>query len=201
MGERNARHTFMPHALVFPGGAVDAGDGRLKCPLPLDLHCEAKLLVTPRGARPQALGLAAIRETFEETGLRLASPGKGGLITRSPAWKGFAADSLVPALNALRFSARAITPPGLPRRFDTRFFAASASALADDPDDLSKASGELVNLRWIKVEDVLNSDAPGVTRRGLEHAIAHFQAQRAGDPRPDIPFVRGTVRRRIHEWI
>ena len=201
MGERHAAHAFMPHALVFPGGAVDACDTRLACPIPLDPASEEKLLITPRGAKPKALALAAIRETFEETGLRLGSAGAGRMNTRSPIWQKFIEGQYTPAIDQLIFAARAITPPGLPRRYDTRFFAASAEALSNDPDDLSRASGELLNLRWIDVDEVLSSTAPAVTRRGLSHALAHFKAHIGRDSRPPVPFVRGTVERRIHEQI
>ena len=36
MGKRSAAHKFMPNKCVFPGGRVDAGDGRLRPPH--DLH-------------------------------------------------------------------------------------------------------------------------------------------------------------------
>ena len=32
LGVRNARHVFMPHRYVFPGGRVDAGDARVPAP-------------------------------------------------------------------------------------------------------------------------------------------------------------------------
>ena len=67
------RHVFMPGKFVFPGGRVDATDsndagGRSRC-IRYDMR---RLLVdtklrTETDAR--ALALAAIRETFEETGL------------------------------------------------------------------------------------------------------------------------------------
>ncbi len=73
MGQRHANHKFMPNKFVFPGGRVDPADSRIR-PVE-DLRPEvARLLLsrmrgTPSENRARALALAAIRETFEETGL------------------------------------------------------------------------------------------------------------------------------------
>jgi 8-oxo-dGTP pyrophosphatase MutT (NUDIX family) len=55
MGQRSARHRFMPRALVFPGGRVDAEDRAHAAPTV--------------GGLPPAFCAAALRETEEETGL------------------------------------------------------------------------------------------------------------------------------------
>jgi len=68
MGKRSGRHSFMPDKYVFPGGRVDPGDGRI--PAITELHersAEQLAIGTRRKAR--AFALAAVRETFEETGL------------------------------------------------------------------------------------------------------------------------------------
>jgi 8-oxo-dGTP pyrophosphatase MutT (NUDIX family) len=60
MGQRSARHRFMPRALVFPGGRLDRGD-----------HAAAAPSV---GGLAPGFAAAALRETEEETGLA-AQPG------------------------------------------------------------------------------------------------------------------------------
>jgi len=55
MGQRSAQHRFMPRALVFPGGRVDARDRSAPAPLVPGL--------------PAGFAATALRETREETGL------------------------------------------------------------------------------------------------------------------------------------
>src|SRR3981081_2561687 len=59
---------FNSGALVFPGGAVDAGDH--------DIAGKPELYAGGEELQAQALGfrIAAIRETFEESGILLAKP-------------------------------------------------------------------------------------------------------------------------------
>src|SRR5260370_6885145 len=76
MGCRDAKHAFMPNRYVFPGGRVDKADAHLPIATPLDRHVKARLLKPATAQRAQALGVAAVRETFEETGLILANPPK-----------------------------------------------------------------------------------------------------------------------------
>ncbi len=74
-------------------------------------------------ARARGLALAAVRETFEETGILIGERGAAPR-TRSPAWMKFFAHGIAPRLDTLTFIARAITPPNRTRRFDARFFMA-----------------------------------------------------------------------------
>src|SRR6185312_815332 len=73
MGQRHGNMAFMANKYVFPGGRIDAGDMRI--PVAADLRPEvmarASLGVSPGRAR--GLALAAIRETFEETGILLGA--------------------------------------------------------------------------------------------------------------------------------
>src|SRR5216684_3737927 len=69
MGCRDAKHAFMPNRYVFPGGRVDKADAHVPIATPLDRHVKARLLKAATAQRAQALGVAAVRETFEETGL------------------------------------------------------------------------------------------------------------------------------------
>ena len=72
MGKRHAGHRFMPGKFVFPGGRVEPEDRRMCVAGALDPIVEEKLNTRVRRPSPgfaRALALAAIRETFEETGL------------------------------------------------------------------------------------------------------------------------------------
>ena len=142
---RTAELEFAPGAWVFPGGSVDARDADPGIgwagPAPADFA--ARLDVPADRAR--ALVCAAVRETFEESGVLLAGPSpdglvRAGLVDNSAA---LAADrhalltgaaslgevlgrrGLVLRADLLTPWARWITPEASPRRFDTWFFAAA----------------------------------------------------------------------------
>lgn len=193
MGQRGGGARFMPSKVVFPGGRLDPADLDLAEALSLDLEdprldraLEADRetgadLAPPLDAGPPpprlgaALALAAIRETFEETGLRLAheDAAPAALAEAGESWPAFGAR---PTLETLGFFYRAITPPSQPIRFDARLFVASATDLIDDPDDLSRASGELSRLAWTPLEAAAELDLPFVTHL----AVAELQAIAAG---------------------
>ena len=74
LGRRHASHKFLPGRFVFPGGRVERDDARLPFATPLNPEVEARLLKRvnrPTPAKARAFALAAIRETFEETGLMI----------------------------------------------------------------------------------------------------------------------------------
>ena len=119
---------------------MDAEDQHVSLPASLGEPCRGRLLTRNTGSSPDALAAAAIRELWEETGLRL---GRQADWTVPEGWSDFAAGGVAPDASALRFFFRALTPPGRPRRFDARFFLADASALATDPDDFTDADDEL----------------------------------------------------------
>src|SRR4051794_18484273 len=76
MGRRHAGHKFMPGKFVFPGGRIEPGDRRMVATGALHPRIEDRLLARvqrPTSQRARALALAAIRETFEETGLLLGT--------------------------------------------------------------------------------------------------------------------------------
>ena len=58
--------------------------------------------------------------------------------TRAATWRRFFSYGVSPRLEALDFVARAITPPGRPRRFDARFFMADASEIAAELDPVER---------------------------------------------------------------
>ncbi|MEM9795272.1 MAG: NUDIX hydrolase [Pseudomonadota bacterium] len=175
MGQRGARAVFMPSKYVFPGGAVDPGDGDVPLAGQVDAATR-KSLMTPSGPSPEAIVTAALRELAEETGQRLAAPGDG-----CP-WRGF--EGLRPDPRPLHFIFRAITPPGRPRRFDARFFLAEAEALSSDPDDFSHAEDELSHLHWVPLAEARTLDMPFVT----EVVLAEVAAIIEDGPPKGIPF-------------
>lgn len=148
LGKRSARHVFMPQRYVFPGGRVDPGDSRVPCPVPLKPDVEARLLTSATAARARALAMAAVRETFEETGLLLGVRHTTPLRTRSASWQAFYASGLAPALDKLFYFGRAITPPRVVRRFDARFFLTDARHMHGE----LRGNGELVDLQWLDIE-------------------------------------------------
>src|SRR6516162_5954401 len=74
--------------------------------------------------KPAAFALAAVRETYEETGIMLGVPATRRLPVLTGPWQAFARAGIAPDLSAIHFVARAITPPRRPLRFDSRFFTA-----------------------------------------------------------------------------
>ncbi len=190
MGVRGSGARFMPGRRVFPGGALDAADRQMSASNALPALCHARLqkaTPTPEIALP--LALAAIRETFEETGLALgASPARPPSTACIPegSWTEFHELGLEPGLDRLRFVFRAITPRRYPVRFDARFFLAPVEAVAGDPDDLSRASGELHDLRWIGIGEALGLDElPFITGIVLREIQAGLQS--GAEDRP-VPF-------------
>src|ERR1700732_5581736 len=76
LGKRHHGHKFMPGKFVFPGGRVEPADKRMPTARPLDRHAEQRLMRAvkrPSPVKARALALAAIRETYEETGLLLGA--------------------------------------------------------------------------------------------------------------------------------
>ena len=63
--------------------------------------------------------------------------------------------------------ARAITPPGRVRRFDTRFFTADASAIAHRVEGVIHADAELVELVWVEIGSKPLADLHAMTKNVL----------------------------------
>lgn len=137
MVKRHHQIDFVAGALVFPGGKASQGDFDAG----LQAHCD--------GARDwseemRALGAAAIREAFEESGILFArEEGKNELISsdRVEALAHYReklekkevslldllqTEKLRLACDQLAHFAHWITPRNMPKRFDTHFFLAVA---------------------------------------------------------------------------
>jgi hypothetical protein len=82
-------------------------------------------------------------------------------------WKPFAEAGLLPDPSGLFLIARAITPPGRVRRFDTRFFTADASAIAHRVEGVIHAEAELVELAWVEIGSSPLADLHAMTRNVL----------------------------------
>jgi len=195
LGRRHGSLVFMPGKLVFPGGSVETTDHRIPFAAELPDALEMKL-VTGRPmtthARARALVAAAIREACEETGLCLGSKPSHPLTPAQTAalsggWKPFANAGLLPDPSQLYLIARAITPPGRIRRFDTRFFTADISAIAHTVSGVICADAELVETIWIELGLPPRPDIHSMTQIVLHELNARL-AMGPLTHRVDVPF-------------
>jgi glyoxylase-like metal-dependent hydrolase (beta-lactamase superfamily II)/8-oxo-dGTP pyrophosphatase MutT (NUDIX family) len=160
-------------AVVFPGGVLDARDSDAH------MHCVggddaafSQLMNLPAGGLDYAV--AAVRETFEEVGLLLARAGADAgadadadadldLAALQP-WRRRLNQGEVSAaefcrhnnvrfdVSSLAYFSHWLTPPGAPKRFDTRFFAALAPTGQVAQADLTEA----VELMWLTPTQALD---------------------------------------------
>jgi 8-oxo-dGTP pyrophosphatase MutT (NUDIX family) len=171
LGRRHRGHRFMPGKFVFPGGRIEPSDKQMAVAAGLHDRHVARLMQKmkrPSPLKAAAFALAAVRETYEETGLMIGVPQAGDVPAPSGAWEAFAKAKIAPDLSAIHFMARAITPPGRPLRFDSRFFAADASAVARRDDGFVGPDKELVELVWLPIDEARQLDMPGITAVALE---------------------------------
>lgn len=198
MGRRHHGHAFMPGRFVFPGGRTDPADGRIAVAADLNPAEEVRLIgegVRATPARAKAIALSAIRETYEEAGLLIGN--MASFRTRSPHWQEFVEQSVKPALDGLRYIARAITPPGRVRRYDTRFFAVwreyVAVELADTP------TSELEEIAWLPIREAKALDVAAITWTVLDELERRLAMDPALSPGAPVPFyaMRGGRFKRI----
>lgn len=148
MGTRHAKHRFMPSVLVFPGGRVDRGDHRVKALSELRPETLALLAHRAPPSLARALGVAAIRELHEETGLLLGE---------------LRGEKLFAELGALDYLCRAVTPASRSMRFNARFLLAPAEATRGEIG----GSGELEKLGWYPLSAALGAQLADITRKIL----------------------------------
>ncbi|SDH42520.1 NUDIX domain-containing protein [Variovorax sp. OV700] len=190
-------------ASVFPGGVVDTHDRslHLMCKGLDDAAASTRLGLPDGGLDYYA---AAVRECFEEAGILFAGDSEDRLVEldqlpagrleamRHAAQQG--TDALLAmcdaqgwrlAMDRLAYFSHWLTPPGMPRRFDTRFFIA-----AMPPAQNVKPDGrEIVEHMWLKPAEAVETrrglKLMNVTRRTLEqlarfdsadHCMAHARA-------------------------
>jgi 8-oxo-dGTP pyrophosphatase MutT (NUDIX family) len=178
VGKRHDKVVFMPGKFVFPGGRVDKDDHRVPVAAPMPRELEANLFKgSPKtsASRAKSLAIAAIREACEETGLCLGRKVQDNTEGKAPRlegalkgpWAPFGEAGLLPDPSGLFLIARAITPPGRIKRFDTRFFTADASAIAHRVDGVVHADAELVELVWVEIGSKPLADLHQMTRNVL----------------------------------
>jgi 8-oxo-dGTP pyrophosphatase MutT (NUDIX family) len=190
MGRRAPGHVFMAAKWVFPGGRIERADFAAASANELPAAETARLTREVPVRRARALALAAVRETFEETGLLLAEPAPSASVAGP--WREFRALGALPDLAALSYVARAITPPGRTRRFDARFFMTDARALLHP--EPTAGSGELDEIAWLPLADTRTLDLPAITRFVLGEV-----AERLAHPDRPLPYVRMVRGRHVVE--
>lgn len=172
MVRRSLQASFMPGAYVFPGGAVDAGDGSMAHAAAIDepiAQLEQRIgAVTQVGGQALAYAVAALRECFEECGLWLGAadhhaPAAGWAALRARLHAGETMAALVTdaggplATSSLQPWSHWVTPVGMPKRFDTLFFVARAPAGQVPEVD----AGETTTLAWVHPPAALAAQADG----------------------------------------
>ncbi len=147
-------------AAVFPGGGVDAADAQAHahCLGLDDAQASSRLGVASGGL---SYWVAAVREAFEEAGLlRVNQPfdatalhpwrerlqNGSATLAQLCSEQGFQLD-----LRGLHYYSHWLTPPGAPKRFDTRFFATLAPMNQAAHADMREA----VEQMWITPQDAL----------------------------------------------
>ena len=203
---RPSTMAFAPDVHVFPGGRVDDADADPSLAA-RSAVAAADAAVALGGDLPPTAALAAfmaaIRESFEEAGVLLADVGiagsdvagriaaaRAGLLAGTTTLAGVATgldlwlrtDLLVPL-------SRWVTPPTMPRRFDTRFFAAALPEAAEP----TFATDEIVAHEWLRPSDALAAMASGrlamwlptsTTLQSLERAASIDEIDRRMRPGP-----------------
>ncbi|MDQ0468693.1 NUDIX hydrolase [Labrys wisconsinensis] len=178
MGRRHDGHKFMPGFMVFPGGRAEPSDRVMRAYGTLPPHTERNVMARAGrtgAAKARALALCAIRETAEETGILFGAGDCGAPSAPSPAWRPFAEHAVYPSLEALYFVARAITPPWLPRRFDTRFFAADAAGVAHRLEGVVSAESELVEIGWFTFAEASRGHVAEITQVILDEVATRLE--------------------------
>jgi 8-oxo-dGTP pyrophosphatase MutT (NUDIX family) len=193
MLRRHEKSSFVPNAWVFPGGIVEPVDRELGGDSLLD-----------------AMRIAAIRETFEETGVWLGEALDdietkrrellAGKLSFRELFTGIDLERLV-------WTSRWITPLGIPKRFDTWFFLAKVTR-----DLVATAEeNEAAEVAWISPEAALTAHEAGTmqmvlpTVKNLEALIgfpnveALLEARRDAviEPIQPVLVVEGTSRRLV----
>ena len=189
MGKRRNDQVFMPGKFVFPGGRVDKNDKLVESLDELADDEVTKLLHDMKGhaspARARALAIAAVREVFEETGFIIGQQPPEPRSIDIEGWKEFSSFGFLPQLSRLCFFARAITPPGRPRRYDTRFFCIPASHVGLDTGQRDE---ELSEIGWYTLDECGQLDLPPITRVVLEDLNDQLAAGPLGPSRKAVPY-------------
>lgn len=202
LGRRHTRHRFMPGKFVFPGGRIEPTDRLMTTFAPLQAQYVTRLMRRvrrPSAAKAAGYALAAVRETYEETGLMLGVRCDRPIASPSTEWEAFAKAGILPDLNAVHFIARAITPPKRPLRFDSRFFAADVTAIGHRIEGVVGPEAELVELVWLRINEARSLDMPGITAVVLEELQDRIAAGMSNDQ--PVPLYRMLHKRFVRETL
>ena len=200
LGRRHERHRFLPGKFVFPGGRIEPADRLMAVSAALhDRHLARLMLRTKRPslAKAASFALAAVRETYEETGLMIGIPSANPVPVPPGVWEAFAKAGILPDLSQIHFIARAITPPKRPLRFDSRFFAADVATIARREDGFVGPDKELVELVWLPLNEARKLDMPGITAVVLEELQDRIAADMSDDH--PVPLYRMLNKRFVRE--
>lgn len=167
MQQRSPEAVFVGGAWVFPGGKLDSHDQdtRWLAHCPLDSAAADQTLGLQHTDAPAAVAgfsywIAAIRELVEEAGIllcqgadsQLAHQLQGHLRLYPSGFLGYCQHhQLQLCTEQLYYLSRWITPPGSPRRYDTRFF---LGLWPQDQDPLQD-DHEAINTLWVTPEQAL----------------------------------------------
>lgn len=214
---RTKGQAFMGGAYVFPGGKLDAADSEpslLSRVRGLDAEAAAQALgeeLDPTSAL--ALHVAALRETFEESGVLFSDADRAldlaAARARLAETKSFAALAtelgLTLRLDRLVPFARWVTPAVEQRRFDARFFV----AIAPEGSDARHDEQETIAGVWKTPREAIEAhlaaqiDLPPPTLRTLEELAPITRSEeaiaRARSRRP--PLVRPVFRDLGGSWV
>mgnify|MGYP003136221571 CR=1 FL=1 len=176
---RRARKAVFGGVFVFPGGKVDAADRSVG--VASDLAPDVLTRISKDQRRARGFSVAAVRETFEETGLLLAGPADVGS-TKHETWMDFAARGIAPDLGKLGYVGHAITPSKRKARFNAQFFFAWAEEMSGELG----GSGELSDLDFFPLSEALKLPLVDVT----EFMLLEVQRRHGENlaPREKYPF-------------
>jgi len=194
MLRRQASMAFAPGAYVFPGGSVDARDADEEVAWTGPDAAEWGRTFDAPPSLARALVCAAVRETFEESGVLLAGESADSVVadTTSDEWEAdrhalldrsislaelLGRRRLVLRADLLRPWSRWITPVIEPRRFDTRFFAAALPAGQRTRD----VGGEASEVAWVVPEEALKAGERGEIRLMPPTAVTLSELAACGD--------------------
>jgi 8-oxo-dGTP pyrophosphatase MutT (NUDIX family) len=174
MLRRQPSMAFAPGAFVFPGGSVDARDADEEVAWAGPGIAEWGQIFDAPPELARALVCAAVRETFEESGVLLAGESADSVVadTTGDDWEAdrqalldrsislaelLGRRRLVLRADLLRPWSRWITPVIEPRRFDARFFAAALPQGQRTRD----VGGEAAAVAWIEPAAALQAGRRG----------------------------------------
>lgn len=213
---------FAPGAHVFPGGSVDRGDADPAVGWAGPAPAEFGRWLGTSADQARALVCAAVRETFEESGILLAAAQPSGppAVPSGDDWERDRADlaghtvSLAEMLGRRGLLLRAdllfpwarwITPEAEPLRFDARFFAA---AVPSGQRACSAGAGEADGAAWLSPSAAIESARAGEitllppTAATLQEFAAYRSvAQILGQRRQIVPVTPGLLIEDGRAWL